>query len=67
MTQVRRAKSDHKVSMRAAVSRAVISGPAAYLDLLRQVEADLRESGSIADLVWQEADEPSIEVELADS
>jgi valyl-tRNA synthetase len=66
LTQVRRAKSDSKVSMRAPITRAVISAPREYLDLLRQVESDLRESGSIADIEWNEADEPSIDVELAD-
>jgi valyl-tRNA synthetase len=66
LTHVRRAKSDSKVSMRAPIARAVISGPREYLDLLRQVESDLRESGTIADLVFTEGDEPSIDVALAD-
>ncbi|HZQ84618.1 MAG TPA: valine--tRNA ligase [Acidimicrobiales bacterium] len=67
LTQVRRAKTERQKSMRAAVTRAVVSAPADSLALLREVEGDLREAGSIAALEWREGDEISVDVELAEA
>ena len=67
LTQVRRAKTERQLSMRAAVARAVVTAPTQALGLLQQVETDLREAGSIAELVWQEGDEVAVEVEIADA
>jgi valyl-tRNA synthetase len=48
--QVRRAKSDRRLSMKAAVALAEALGPAAELDLLVQAEPDLRAAGGIGRL-----------------
>ena len=47
---LRGAKSQAKVSQRTEVSRAVITGPAASLDLLRGAEGDLRAAGRVSAL-----------------
>jgi valyl-tRNA synthetase len=66
LKQVRKAKSDAKQSMRVPVARALVTGPAAALDLVRQADADIRETGTIADLVMGgPAEELTVEVELA--
>ncbi|MFG2191257.1 valine--tRNA ligase [Streptomyces sp. NPDC048639] len=44
---VRRAKSEAKVSMRADVARAVVSGPRSALDRFALVDADVRAAGRI--------------------
>jgi valyl-tRNA synthetase len=67
--EIRRAKSEAKRSMRAPVTRAVVRGRAEEVAALRQVEADLREAGTVAELELVEApdlQELSVEVELAD-
>jgi valyl-tRNA synthetase len=53
---VRRAKSDAKVSQRAAVSTATIAADASALANLQHVTADLKEAGSIAELRTQEGE-----------
>ena len=45
--QIRRAKSDRRLSMKAPVSLAEVRGPAADLDLLALAEPDLRAAGGI--------------------
>ncbi|GAA3350298.1 valine--tRNA ligase [Amorphoplanes nipponensis] len=50
LRQVRRAKSDRKLSMKADVPLAEALGPAAVLDRLALVEDDLRAAGRIAKL-----------------
>jgi valyl-tRNA synthetase len=62
---VRKAKSDAKVSMRAAVARAVVRQSAAGLALVRLAESDLRDAGSIAELVFEEGDPAAVDVSLA--
>ncbi len=47
---VRRAKSEHSLSMRAEVARVEISAPAGILALLEPASGDLRAAGRIADL-----------------
>jgi valyl-tRNA synthetase len=48
--QVRRAKSDRRLSMKAAVPFAEVLGPATELDLLTLAERDLRAAGGIGRL-----------------
>ncbi len=63
--EVRKAKSEAKLSQRAQVERVVVRDDTGRLHALRAAEADLREAGSIADLVLEEAAEPSVDVRLA--
>ena len=51
LSLVRKAKSEAKISMKANVERAVISGPADAMERIRSVAGDLQAAGSIADLV----------------
>ncbi len=62
--QARKAKTEAKLSMRAPVERLVVRDSAERLGALRQAEADLRDAGSIEDLVLEEASEPSVEATL---
>jgi valyl-tRNA synthetase len=63
---VRKAKSDAQASMRAEVASAVVTGPAADLDRIRQAEGDLRAAGRIAALEFVAADGPiTVDVTLA--
>ena len=50
LSQVRRAKSDRSLSMRADVSQATITGPAAVVERLAAGAADLRAAGRISEL-----------------
>ncbi len=54
---VRKAKTDAKVSMKAAVESAVIQAPSATLSSLRLLEADLKSVGKIATLGYAEGEE----------
>jgi valyl-tRNA synthetase len=65
LAAVRRAKTEAKASQKAAVSLAVVSGPAAVLAAVRAAHDDLGDAGSIAELQWVEADELSVAVTLA--
>ena len=51
--------------MRADVARVVVRDTPARLAALVLVEADVRNAGRIAVLVTEEADSPSVEVELS--
>ena len=62
---VRKAKSEAKVSQRAAVARVVVRDTAARLDALRTAESDLRDAGSVADVHLEESGTPSVDVTLA--
>jgi valyl-tRNA synthetase len=63
---IRREKSNAKLSMRAPISRAEVSGPQATLDLIDAFGADLKEAGTIADLATRRAgDELGVDVEFA--
>lgn len=64
---IRGAKSTAKVSMKAEVASATVSGEPASLERLRAVEDDLRAVGRISSPIsWAEAEGPlSVEVELA--
>jgi valyl-tRNA synthetase len=63
--RVRKAKTEAKQSMRAEVASATITAPAGVLDRVRAAEADLRESGRIAEVVYAEGDELTVAVTLA--
>ena len=66
LSDVRRAKSDAKASMRAEVSRAQVVGTAADIALLATAREDLAAAGRIAVLdLTGGADETSVNVELA--
>ncbi|MDQ1689256.1 MAG: valyl-tRNA synthetase [Frankiaceae bacterium] len=67
LTAVRKAKSDAKQSMRAEVTSAVVSGPAAQLSLVELAAADLKAAGRISSLTTEpsEAAELTVAVELA--
>jgi valyl-tRNA synthetase len=66
--RIRSAKTEHKRSMRAPVERAVVRVGADKIAQLRLAADDLREAGTIADLVIEAAPdgtEDSVLVELA--
>ena len=50
LSQVRKAKSEAKVSMRADVARVVVGGPGDVIDVLALAADDLKSAGKIADL-----------------
>ena len=54
---VRKAKSDAKASMKAAVDSAIIEAPAAVLTSLRVIESDLKSVGKIQNLSYAEGSE----------
>ena len=62
--QVRKAKSKAKVSQRAEVARVLVSDTADRLAALRLAEADVKAAGSIAELVFEEAGQASVDVSL---
>ena len=63
--EVRKAKSDAKVSQRAAVERATVTDTGDRIAALRLAADDLCAAGSIDDLVLVEGAEASVEVVLA--
>jgi valyl-tRNA synthetase len=67
--RVRSAKTERRLSMRAPVSRVTARLPAEQVDMVTQAEADLREAGTIARLVFETMDddrEPEVSVILAE-
>jgi valyl-tRNA synthetase len=62
--EVRRAKTDAKLSMRAPVARVVVRSPAQRLAAIGPAEGDLREAGSIAEVVLEESEQAAVSVEL---
>jgi valyl-tRNA synthetase len=63
--EVRRAKTEAKVSMRAPVAHAHVVAPAAVLEALAAVQDDVREAGTIAVLTSAEGDALAVTVTLA--
>jgi valyl-tRNA synthetase len=61
LAQVRKAKSEAKVSMRAPVERVVVHGAGEL------AESDLRDAGSIAELLLQPGDDLTVDVTLVPS
>jgi valyl-tRNA synthetase len=65
---VRKAKSDAKASMKAAVESATIEAPAAVLTSLRVLESDLKSVGKIQALAYSEGTEVAMtEIILAEA
>ncbi|MGL5864413.1 MAG: valine--tRNA ligase [Dermatophilaceae bacterium] len=66
LAAIRRAKSEAKVGMRAEVPSLTLAGPAAVIERVRQVEADLRATGRFTgSLDYAQADEVEVrDVEL---
>ena len=58
---LRKAKSDAKVSMKAAVESATLVSPATVLTTLRLLEADFKAVGKIADLAFEEGEAFAVE------
>ncbi len=65
--EVRKAKTVAQVSMRAEVARVVVSDTGPRLAALAAAQDDVRDAGRITDLVTEEADQPSVSVELAEA
>jgi valyl-tRNA synthetase len=67
LSQVRKAKSEAKVSMRADIDTAVVSGPTAAVQRVLLAAGDLRGAGRIASLTAVEgSDALAVEVTLAE-
>ncbi len=67
LSAIRKAKSDAKVSMRADVSSAVVTGDADVLGRVEEVAGDLAAAGRVAHLTFVPAGGPlSVEVTLAE-
>ena len=65
LVAVRRAKTEARRSMRAAVERVTVTDAPERLAALRSAEADVVEAGTIAELAYAEG-EPGVRVELAE-
>jgi valyl-tRNA synthetase len=63
--EIRKAKALAKRSLRTPAERVVVRDTQERLKLLRGVERDVREAGTVSAFEFVEADEPSVEVELA--
>jgi valyl-tRNA synthetase len=68
LTDVRKAKSDAKTSMRTHVVRAAVQGPAEQVRLLQTAKSDLAAAGRIATLeISDGSSELAVQVELAEA
>ncbi|MDQ3457411.1 MAG: valine--tRNA ligase [Actinomycetota bacterium] len=65
LAEVRKAKSTQQVSLRAEVSRVVVTGDPSRLAAVEAIRADLLVAGVIAELVLTESAEELVTVELA--
>jgi valyl-tRNA synthetase len=65
LAEVRKKKTEAKVSLRAEVPRVVVRDTPERLAALARAEADLRDAGHIAELLTEEADAFSVDVELS--
>ena len=63
--EIRKAKSEQKVSMRAAVDRVIIADRPERLALLQLAVDDIKQAGVVTTLEMAESDTPTITVELA--
>lgn len=66
LSEVRRAKTEAKVSLRTDVDTATVHDTAARLALIERAAADLKEAGRIATLHLENAEEMRVEVTLAE-
>jgi valyl-tRNA synthetase len=55
LATIRRAKTEAKVTQKAVVALAVVSGPTEALAAVKSAEVDLRDAGSIADVQYETA------------
>jgi valyl-tRNA synthetase len=65
LAAIRRAKTEAKISQKAAVELAVVGGPVEVLTVVRSAAPDLRDSGSVEAFDWHDADALSCTVTLA--
>jgi valyl-tRNA synthetase len=63
--EVRKTKALAKRSLRTEATRVVVRDTEERLKVLRGVERDVREAGNVAEIAYEEAAEPSVEVDLA--
>jgi hypothetical protein len=63
--EVRKAKALAKRSLRTEATRVVVRDTEERLKVLRGVERDVREAGNVAEIAYEDAAEPSVEVDLA--
>lgn len=63
--EIRKAKTEAKQSLRAAVEAVVVTDTVERIEALRHAEADVREAGMVADTTLVEGSEPSVVVTLA--
>ncbi|HEX5904113.1 MAG TPA: class I tRNA ligase family protein, partial [Actinomycetota bacterium] len=63
--EVRKAKALAKRSLRTQATRVGVRDTEERLKVLRGVERDVREAGNVAEIAYEEAAEPSVEVDLA--
>ena len=64
LARIRTAKSERKLSMRAPVARVVVRDTEERLSLIRQVADDLREAGSVGEMVFEPMGLPIATVEV---
>jgi valyl-tRNA synthetase len=62
LSDIRRAKTDHGVSLRAPISSLTVAAPASRLDLLCLAEEDLRQAGAVAEIIWVKSDDDNVVV-----
>jgi valyl-tRNA synthetase len=65
--EVRKAKTVAQVSMRAEVAHVVVRDTGPRLAALAAARDDVRDAGRITDLFTEQADQPSVSVELAEA
>jgi valyl-tRNA synthetase len=65
LSEVRKAKTAAKVSLRAEVRRALVRDTPERLAALRQAEGDLRTAANITTLETAEAEQLAVETEMA--
>jgi len=65
LSEVRKAKTTAQVSLRTDVTRVVVRDVAERLEQARQSLDDLKEAARAQEIVFEEAQEFSVEVELA--
>jgi valyl-tRNA synthetase len=63
--EIRKAKSDARLSMKAEVKRVVVDGAPSQLDLLKLAQRDLCEAGQVKQLEMLAADVFRVRVELS--
>jgi valyl-tRNA synthetase len=64
---IRKAKTVQQRSLRTDVERVLVHDTPERLGALAQVLGDIRDAGRVRDLDTAESDEPSVDVELAES